>query len=202
MKRLLFLVPLFLLLTLLSACEVKVGKDQISEYLDIYSGSYQIMFMDWTADGDVVTTVDVNNDGHSCNDIYTEICHLDSRVLDAVAHFVPDNDCSNGTLYLSLPIIGYYDSIDYNNPIYIIEFPTFALNTTISDDGTLKSNIFDGFDWPSEKQIGLKAFKGVTISQSHPGTICVSVDNYMVYDFKTERLLNGSMTVWLTKCSE
>jgi len=191
-------LSLLLLMFILSACGRQISR--YDELIERYSGSYEVVSMDWVPEDGRPVFVDINNDGVSTNDIVSEIKPMVNGNFWRKSAFYYDRDNEAFILRVALPVLEYSD-LQENSRGLLINFPEFYLPITINDDGSLASERFEGFTWADDDRKELSTFGGVYVLSSFPGHIDLSVDRYVVFNDKTSQLVTGTLKVWLTHTS-
>lgn len=197
------LICLFLSIAALSSCEQNIISTK-AEILSEYKGDYEIVFMDWTTDEKNINTVDLDNNGTGTNDLMAEISGISDRPIRK-SRIAPKNErgtlSERGTLFFYLPVVDYYtdpgiEGFLSTNSVADVEIP---LHLTVTDQGVVESDLFTLLDWPDENRIGLKNLSDIKIIKASPDRIDIEVGHYLVYDYATQKLIDGSVKVWLTR---
>ena len=204
MKRLRYIALAFALLT--TSCN-KVDKvDEYSAAMTSYSGDWEIVMMDWTPSDGKVVAVDIDNDGYGSNDIVSELRTINNSSNWPKCRLIQNSDGKTGTFIMSIPVLDYYatdpDDASAGYLMGIPYGPAFRLNVSaeqVDGEWTIVSDKFDHFDWPDDDRLGMKNFGGVQISDAYYNSMHLTVDHYLVYDYYTNKLLDGSVKVWLYK---
>lgn len=197
------LIYLFLSIAALSSCEQNIISTK-AEILSEYKGDYEIVFMDWTTDEKNINTVDLDNNGTGTNDLMAEISGISDRPIRK-SRIAQKNErgtlSERGTLFFYLPVVDYYtdpgiEGFLSTNSVADVEIP---LHLTVTDQGVVESDLFTLLDWPDENRIGLKNLSDIKIIKASPDRIDIEVGHYLVYDYATQKLIDGSVKVWLTR---
>lgn len=197
------LICLFLSIAALSSCEQNIISTK-AEILSEYKGDYEIVFMDWTTDEKNINTVDLDNNGTGTNDLMAEISGISDRPIRK-SRIAQKNErgtlSERGTLFFYLPVVDYYtdpgiEGFLSTNSVADVEIP---LHLTVNDQGVVESDLFTLLDWPDENRIGLKNLSDIKIIKASPDRIDIEVGHYLVYDYATQKLIDGSVKVWLTR---
>lgn len=160
--------------------------------------------MDWTTDEKNITTVDLDNDGIRTNDLMAEISGISDRPIRK-SRIAQKNErgtlSERGTLFFYLPVVDYYtdpgiEGFLSTNLVADVEIP---LHLTVNEHGVVESDLFTLLDWPDENRIGLKNLSDIKIIKASPDRIDIEVGHYLVYDYATQKLIDGSVKVWLTR---
>ena len=69
----------------------------------------------------------------------------------------------------------------------------------IKDDQTLESNVFSHFDWADNDRIGIKSVSDIKITGARHDRIDIEVGHYLIYDNLTQKLIDGSVKIWLSR---
>ena len=77
-----------------------------------------------------------------------------------------------------------------------VEIP---LHLTVNEQGIVESDLFTQLDWPDENRIGLKNLSDIKIIKASPDRIDIEVGHYLVYDYATQKLIDGSVKIWLSR---
>ena len=198
------LICLFLSIAALSSCEQNIISTK-AEILSEYKGDYEIFFMDWTTDEKNINTVDLDNDGCSSNDLLAEMNGLSSGWPVRKSRIVQKNErgilSERGTLFFYLPVVDYYTTpgIEGVLPTKSVAQVEIPLHLTVNEHGVVESDLFTLLDWPDENRIGLKNLSDIKIIKASPDRIDIEVGHYLVYDYATQKLIDGSVKVWLTR---
>lgn len=197
------LICLFLSIAALSSCEQNIISTK-AEILSEYKGDYEIFFMDWTTDEKNINTVDLDNNGIGTNDLMAEISGISDRPIRK-SRIAQKNErgtlSERGTLFFYLPVVDYYtvpgiEGFLSTNLVADVEIP---LHLTVNEHGVVESDLFTLLDWPDENRIGLKNLSDIKIIKASPDRIDIEVGHYLVYDYATQKLIDGSVKVWLTR---
>lgn len=197
------LICLLLSIAALSSCEQKIISTK-AEILSEYKGDYEIFFMDWTTDEKNINTVDLDNNGTGTNSLMAEISGISDRPIRK-SRIAQKNErgtlSERGTLFFYLPVVDYYtdpgiEGFLSTNSVADVEIP---LHLTVTDQGVVESDLFTQLDWPDENRIGLKNLSDIKIIKASPDRIDIEVGHYLVYDYATQKLIDGSVKVWLTR---
>lgn len=160
--------------------------------------------MDWTTDEKNINTVDLDNNGTGTNDLMAEISGISDRPIRK-SRIAQKNErgtlSERGTLFFYLPVVDYYtdpgiEGFLSTNSVADVEIP---LHLTVTDQGVVESDLFTLLDWPDENRIGLKNLSDIKIIKASPDRIDIEVGHYLVYDYATQKLIDGSVKVWLTR---
>ena len=182
------LICLFLSIAALSSCEQKITSTK-ADVLSEYKGDYEIFFMDWTTTEKNINTVDLDNNGCGSND----------RMSVSKSRLVQKNE--KGTLFFYLPVVDYYTDpgIKGISPTISVATIEIPLHLTVNEQGVVESDLFTQLDWPDENRIGLKNLSDIKVIKASPDRIDIEVGHYLVYDYATQKLIDGSVKVWLTR---
>lgn len=182
----------------LSSCEQKITSTK-ADVLSEYKGDYEIVFMDWTTTEKNINTVDLDNNGCGSNDLMSELLGLPNRFPVSKSRFVQKNE--RGTLFLYLPVVDYYTDpgIKGISPTISVATVEIPLHLTVNEQGVVESDLFTQLDWPDENRIGLKNLSDIKIIKASPDRIDIEVGHYLVYDYATQKLIDGSVKIWLSR---
>ena len=189
---------LMALVALISSCSQDKGTDKYDSILAQYEGEYQVESMEFTTQEGNTVVVDLNNDKMASNDLLSEIIVLHSGASMMGTKFFPSYGKMAGTLDVKIPVMDYYTADGYYVWSVSPSIQCF-LDVSINEDGYLTSSTLDHLEWPDEERIGMKAFGGVSIKNAEPGRIDLSVERYMVYDYKTSKEMIGKVSVILSR---
>lgn len=164
-----------------------------------YKGDYEIFFMDWTTTEKNINTVDLDNNGCGSNDLMSELLGLPNRFPVSKSRLVQKNE--RGTLFFYLPVVDYYTDpgIKGISPTISVATIEIPLHLTVNEQGVVESDLFTQLDWPDENRIGLKNLSDIKVIKASPDRIDIEVGHYLVYDYATQKLIDGSVKVWLTR---
>lgn len=191
----------YLLLTLVAlicSCSQDKGTDKYDLILAQYEGEYQVESMEFTSEEGKTMVVDLNNDKKASNELLSELIVLHSGASRMGTKFFPSYGKRAGTLDVMIPVMDYYVSYGYYDWSVSPSIHCF-LDVSINEDGSLTSSTLDHLEWPDEERIGMKAFGGVSLKNAEPGRIDLSVERYMVYDYKTSKEMIGKVSVILSR---
>ena len=192
------LICLFLSIAALSSCEQKITSTK-ADVLSEYKGDYEIVFMDWTTTEKNINTVDLDNNGCGSNDLMSELLGLPNRFPVSKSRFVQKN--KRGTLFFYLPVVDYFTDpgIKGISPTISVATVEIPLHLTVNEQGVVESDLFTQLDWPDENRIGLKNLSDIKIIKASPDRIDIEVGHYLVYDYATQKLIDGSVKIWLSR---
>lgn len=192
------LICLFLSIAALSSCEQKITSTK-ADVLSEYKGDYEIFFMDWTTTEKNINTVDLDNNGCGSNDLMSELLGLPNRFPVSKSRLIQKNE--KGTLFLYLPVVDYYTDpgIKGISPTISVATVEIPLHLTVNEQGVVESDLFTQLDWPDENRIGLKNLSDIKIIKASPDRIDIEVGHYLVYDYATQKLIDGSVKIWLSR---
>ena len=192
------LICLFLSIAALSSCEQKITSTK-ADVLSEYKGDYEIFFMDWTTTEKNINTVDLDNNGCGSNDLMSELLGLSNRFPVSKSRLVQKNE--KGTLFLYLPVVDYYTDpgIKGISPTISVATIEIPLHLTVNEQGVVESDLFTQLDWPDENRIGLKNLSDIKVIKASPDRIDIEVGHYLVYDYATQKLIDGSVKIWLSR---
>lgn len=192
------LICLFLSIAALSSCEQKITSTK-ADVLSEYKGDYEIVFMDWTTTEKNINTVDLDNNGCGSNDLMSELLGLPNKFPVSKSRLVQKNE--KGTLFLYLPVVDYYTDpgIKGISPTISVATVEIPLHLTVNEQGVVESDLFTQLDWPDENRIGLKNLSDIKIIKASPDRIDIEVGHYLVYDYATQKLIDGSVKIWLSR---
>ena len=192
------LICLFLSIAALSSCEQKITSTK-ADVLSEYKGDYEIFFMDWTTTEKNINTVDLDNNGCGSNDLMSELLGLPNRFPVSKSRLVQKNE--KGTLFLYLPVVDYYTDpgIKGISPTISVATIEIPLHLTVNEQGVVESDLFTQLDWPDENRIGLKNLSDIKVIKASPDRIDIEVGHYLVYDYATQKLIDGSVKIWLSR---
>lgn len=191
-------ICLFLSIAALSSCEQKITSTK-ADVLSEYKGDYEIVFMDWATDEKNINTVDLDNNGCGSNDLMSELLGLPNRFPVSKSRLIQKNE--KGTLFLYLPVVDYYTDpgIKGISPTISVATVEIPLHLTVNEQGVVESDLFTQLDWPDENRIGLKNLSDIKIIKASPDRIDIEVGHYLVYDYATQKLIDGSVKIWLSR---
>ena len=192
------LICLFLSIAALSSCEQKITSTK-ADVLSEYKGDYEIVFMDWTTTEKNINTVDLDNNGCGSNDLMSELLGLPNRFPVSKSRFVQKNE--RGTLFFYLPVVDYFTDpgIKGISPTISVATVEIPLHLTVNEHGVVEADLFTQFDWPDENRIGLKNLSDIKIIKASPDRIDIEVGHYLVYDYATQKLIDGAVKIWLSR---
>ena len=192
------LICLFLSIAALSSCEQKITSTK-ADVLSEYKGDYEIVFMDWTTTEKNINTVDLDNNGCGSNDLMSELLGLPNRFPVSKSRFVQKNE--RGTLFFYLPVVDYFTDpgIKGISPTISVATVEIPLHLTVNEQGVVESDLFTQLDWPDENRIGLKNLSDIKIIKASPDRIDIEIGHYLVYDYATQKLIDGSVKIWLSR---
>ena len=192
------LICLFLFIAALSSCVQKITSTK-ADVLSEYKGDYEIVFMDWTTTEKNIITVDLDNNGCGSNDLMSELLGLSNRFPVSKSRLVQKNE--KGTLFLYLPVVDYYTDpgIEGISPTISVAAVEIPLHLIVNEQGVVESDLFTQLDWPDENRIGLKNLSDIKIIKASPDRIDIEVGHYLVYDYATQKLIDGSVKIWLSR---
>ena len=192
------LICLFLFIAALSSCVQKITSTK-ADVLSEYKGDYEIVFMDWTTTEKNIITVDLDNNGCGSNDLMSELLGLSNRFPVSKSRLVQKNE--KGTLFLYLPVVDYYTDpgIEGISPTISVAAVEIPLHLIVNEHGIVESDLFTQLDWPDENRIGLKNLSDIKVIKASPDRIDIEVGHYLVYDYATQKLIDGSVKIWLSR---
>lgn len=194
------LICLFLSIAALSSCEQKTTITE-EGILNEYVGKFEIVLMDWTTNNEDCLAFDLNNDGQYTNDVISEIRNLPGMIHEPISRFVITRK-GKGRFLFKLPVVDYYlDSGDHTTllPTTYVNQVEVPLDIIIKDDQTLESNVFSHFDWADNDRIGIKSVSDIKITGARHDRIDIEVGHYLIYDNLTQKLIDGSVKIWLSR---
>ena len=197
MNKKFFLFPL--MAALFFSCNPEEGPDKYDTILAQYEGDYQVESMEFTTQEGKTVVVDLNNDKMASNDLLSEIIVLHSGASRMGTKFIPSYGKMSGMLDVKIPVMDYYNTVYGYYDWSVSPSIHCFLDVSINEDDSLTSSTLDHLEWPDEERIGMKAFGGVSIKNAEPGRIDLSVERYMVYDYRTSKEMIGKVSVILSR---
>lgn len=199
-------ITILALFPFLWSCEGERNVNQNTSVIFDYAGNYTIILMDWQAyDKSDAITVDLDDDGVGSNNLLTEMINMYSIQDMRDCILTPNKEGDKATLRLFIPVFDYYvDSYNPDKILPMISVNDIDVSLNISADesnNTIKSDKFDKLSWPDENRVGLYTFGGIQLYNAMQDHIDLTIDHYLVYDFRSSKLIDGTVKVTLIRSS-